>query len=116
MLEVRLERQQGASFRISQLEIETLLVRLGINASHFEGVSACPEGKPIILITLHASVDISKFLYRNESYMVKDGVRTTSIRPAGKREVLVTITGLHPNTKDQAVLRYLEHHGKVSKC
>ena len=62
VLEVRLERQQGASFRLSQLEIETLLVRLGIDGSHFVGVSACPEGKLIVLITLHPSVDINKFL------------------------------------------------------
>ena len=115
VLEVRLERQQGASFRLSQLEIETLLVRLGIDGSHFVGVSACPEGKPIVLITLHPSVDINKFLYKNESYVVKDGVRTTSIRPAGKKDLLITVSGLHPNTRDQAVVRYLEAHGKVNR-
>ena len=79
------------------------------------GVSACPEGKPVILITLHPSVDISRFVYRNESYIVKEGVRTSSIRPAGRKDVLVTVLGLHPNTKDQAVIRYLEAHGKVSR-
>ena len=115
VLEVRLERQQGASFRLSQLEIETLLVRLGIDGSQFEGVSACPEGKPIVLITLHQSVDIGKFMYRNESYIVKEGVRTTTIRPAGNKEVLLTVLGLHPNTKDQAVMRYLDAHGEVNK-
>ena len=47
VLEIRLERQQGASFRLNQQEIETLLVRLGIDSSQFEGVSACPEGKPV---------------------------------------------------------------------
>ena len=115
VLEVRLERQQGATFRLSQLEIESLLVRLGIDGSHFLGVSACPEGKPVVLITLHPSVDIKKFLYRNESYVVKEGVRTTAIRPAGKKDVLVTVSGLNPNIRDQAVIRYLEAHGKVSK-
>ena len=115
VLEVRLERQQGASFRLSQLEIETLLVKLGIDGSHFLGVSACPQGKPVVLITLHPSVDIKKFLYRNESYVVKEGVRTTSIRPASKKDVIVTVSGLHPNTRDQAVVRYFEAHGNVSK-
>ena len=116
VLEVRLERQQGASFRLSQLEIETLLVRLGISGSQFEGVSACPEGKPVVLITLHKSVDITQFMYRNESYIVKEGVRTTTIRPAGIKEVMVTVLGLHPNTKDQAVIRYLDAHGEVNKA
>ena len=92
-----------------------MLVRLGINGSQFEGVSACPEGKPIVLITLHKSVDIGKFLFRNESYVVKEGARTTTIRPAGNKEVMVTVLGLHPNTKDQAVMKYLDAHGEVNK-
>ena len=58
-------------------------------------------------------MDLTRFLYRNESYTVKEGVRTTSIRPEGKKEKLVKIIGLHPNTKDQAVLNYLKAHGKV---
>ena len=92
-------------------ETETLLKRLNIDSSHLVGASACPE---VVLITLHPSVDINRFLYRNESYIVKEGVRTTIIRQEGKKEKLVKITGLHPNTKDQAVLKYLAAHGTVS--
>ena len=115
VLEIRLEKQQGASFNMTQLETEALLARLAIDGSHFEGVTACPEGKPVVFVTMHPTVNIKKFLYRNESYMVKEGVRTTTIRPAGKKDVLVTVSGLHPNTKDQAVIRYLSAHGKVSQ-
>ena len=100
---------------MSQLETETLLVRLGIDGSHFEGVTACPEGKPVVFVTMHPTVNISKLLYINKSYVVKEGIRTTTIRPAGKKDVLVTVAGLHPNTKDQAVIRYLAAHGKVSQ-
>ena len=114
ILEVRLEKQQGANFHLSVEEIESLLKRLSIDSSQLEGVSACPEGKPVVFITLHPSVDITKFLYRNESYMVKEGVRTTTIRPEGRKEKVIKITGLHPNTKDQAVVNYLAAHGKVS--
>ena len=77
-------------------------------------MSACPEGRPIVLITLHPNVDVNRFLYRNESYIVKEGVRTTTIRPENQKETFVKITGLHPNTKDQAVLRYLSAHGTIS--
>ena len=45
---------------------------------------------------------------------MKQGLRTGNIRPAGKKEQAVTISGLHPNTKDQAVVKYLAAHGKVS--
>ena len=41
ILEVRLEKQQGASFNLSMEDIENLLKRLHIDGSHLEGVSAC---------------------------------------------------------------------------
>ena len=68
----------------------------------------------VVLITLHPSVDISRFLYRNESYEVKEGVRTTTIRQERRKEKVIKITGLHHNTKDQAVVKYLAAHGPVS--
>ena len=114
ILEVKLEKQEGAKFSLTMPEIESLLKRLNIDSSHFEGVSACPEGRPIVLITLHPSVDVNRFLYRNESYIVKEGVRTTTIRPENQKETCIKITGLHPNTKDHAVLRYLSAHGTIS--
>ena len=60
---IRLEKQQGASFNMSQLETEILWVMLGIDGSYFKGVTACPEGKPVVLVsTIHPTVNISKFL------------------------------------------------------
>ena len=79
ILEVRLEKQESSSFNLSMEDTEHLLKRLNIDSSHLVGVSACPEGRPVILITLHPMVDIARFLYRNESYVVKEGVRTTTI-------------------------------------
>ena len=115
ILEVRLERSENAKFNLSMSETESLLVKLGIDSSHFLGVSSCPEGKGVVYITLHSSVNISRFLSRPESYILKEGIRTAGIFQAGKKEVSVTISGLHPNTKDQAVIRYLAAHGKVSQ-
>ena len=114
ILEVRLERTSSARFSLTMLEVEGLLKKLGIDNSHFLGVSACPEGKGVVYITLHPSVDINRFLFKNEAYIVKEGVQTSVIRPAGKKDVFVTVSGLHPNTRDQAVIRYLMAHGKVN--
>ena len=98
------------------VETEGLLLKLGIDGTHFHGVSSCPEGKRVVYITLHPSVDISRFLHKNEAYILKEGIQTSVICPAGKKEVSVKVSGLHPNTtKDQAVLRYLSAHGKVSQ-
>ena len=96
------------------LETENLLKRFNIDSSHFTGVSSCPEGHPVVFITLHPSVDITRFLYRNESYIVEEGVRKTMIRQEGKKDKVIRVTGLHSNTKDQAVIKYLSAHGKVS--
>ena len=51
ILEVRLEKQQGASFNLSMVETENLLKRLRIDSSHFQGVSPCPEGLYIPVLT-----------------------------------------------------------------
>ena len=115
LLEIRLERSAfSVSFNLSQVELDHLLSRLGIDSCHFLGVSCCPEGKGVVYVTLHPSVNIQRFLNRNECFELKDGVRTGIIRPAGKKEQSVTVSGLHPNTKDQAVVKYLSAHGKVS--
>ena len=42
------------------------------------------------------------------------GVRVVNVKAAGKREVVATLRGLHPNTKDQGVLDYLSRFGKIS--
>ena len=35
------------------------------------------------------------------------------VKPAGKRDVVVTIKGIHPNTREDVVLDYLGKFGKV---
>ena len=98
----------------TQSEMDHLLTKLGLDSSHFLGVSCCPEGKGVVYVTLHPSVNIQRFLHKNECFELKEGIRTGIIRPASKKEQSVTISGLHPNIKDQAVVRYLTAHGKVS--
>ena len=115
LLEIRLERNDvGVNFNLNQTELDFLLTRLGIDSSHFTGVSCCPEGKGVVYVTLHPTVNIQRFLCKSECFVLKPGIRTGIIRPAGKKELSVTISGLHPNTKDQAVIKYLSAHGKVS--
>ena len=59
LLEIRLERNSpSVSFYLTQDELDLLLTRLGIDSSHFIGVSCCPEGKGVVYVTLHPSVNI----------------------------------------------------------
>ena len=99
LLEIRLERNDtSVNFNLNQTELDHLLTRLGMDSSHFTGVSCCPEGKGVVYVTLHPTVNIQRFLSKNECFALKDGIRTGIIRPAGKKELSVTISGLHPNT------------------
>ena len=41
------------------------------------------------------------------------GIRSILIKPAGKRDVTVSLKGLHPSTSDPIVIDYLEKFGKL---
>ena len=114
-LEIRLDKEQGVGFSLSSEDIERLLRRLKVNSSQFSMVQACPERKNMVYITFAPGVDLQKFMNQNESFILKDGVRTTMIRPVGQREVSVTVFGLHPDTRDTAVIDYLNAHGVVNR-
>ena len=79
-------------------------------------MQACPERRSVVFITLTQGVDINKFINMNsnESYFLKPGVRTTTIKHANKKEVLVQVFGLHPDTRDETVIKYLNAHGQVN--
>ena len=68
LLEIRLERNDfNVNFNLSQVELNHLLERLGIDISHFLDVSCCPEEKGVVYLTLHPDVNINRFLNINES-------------------------------------------------
>ena len=43
----------------------------------------------------------------------ENGVRSIMVTPAGKKEGVVTLKGIHPNTRDSMVLDYLSKFGKI---
>ena len=99
---------------LSNEEIERLLRRLRIGPNDFTSVQACPERRNVVFITLANNINLNKFTDNHtESFILKQGIRTTSLRHACKKEVNVHVFGLHPDTKDETVIRYLNAHGKV---
>ena len=114
-LEIRLENDQGNSCSLDLEDIERLLRRLKISSNHFTSLQACPERKNVVYITLCNGIDVNKFISNNnESFILKPGIRTTTMKHVSKREVNVQVFGLHPDTKDEAVIRYLNAHGMVN--
>ena len=41
------------------------------------------------------------------------GIRAVLVKPPGKRDVVVTIRGIHPNSKEETVIEYLSKFGRV---
>ena len=113
-LEVRLETEEGILCSLNNEEIERLLRRLKLASSDFTSVQACPERKNVVYITLSSNINVSRFTENHsESFILKEGIRTTTLKHACKKDVSVQIFGLHPDTRDETVIKYLNAHGKV---
>ena len=116
ILEVILEKDERGAFSVSDVDCARLLTKLGLDLRpglQVEGVQLCPNGRGVILITLKDNVCIENFCRYDVIQVTSSGIRSVLVKPAGKRDVLVTIRGLHPNTKDSVVLRYLAKFGKI---
>ena len=74
----------------------------------------CPNGKGVIFVTLKSDVAVDDFICHDLIEVNESGIRVVNIKAAGKREIVVHLKGLHPNTKDQGVLDYLAKFGKIS--
>ena len=110
VLEVILEKDQRGAFNVNETECSNMLRRLGIDQTagvHLEGVQICPQGRGVIFITLKQGVDIGRFCRHDVIVVTDSGIRIVLVKPAGKREVVVTAKGIHPNTREDVVLDYL---------
>ena len=63
--------------------------------------------------TLKKNVQIEQFCRHDVLEVTESGIRSNLIKPAGRREVVVNVKGIHPNTMDNTVLEYLSKFGRV---
>ena len=80
--------------------------KLGLDV-HVIGVQICPQGRGVIYITLQKSVEIERFCRYDVLEVTQSGIRAVLVKQAGKKDVVVTVRGIHPNTSDDLVLHYL---------
>ena len=117
VLEVMLEKDTKGAFKVTEEDCANLMKRLGLDQRpgvHVLGVQICPQGRGVIYITLKKEVDITRFCKHDVLDVTRAGIRSVLVRPAGKREVVVTAKGIHPSTRDDYVFEYLKKFGKVS--
>ena len=116
VLEIVLDKDSKGGFSVSDHDCCRVMKKLGIDplpGGQVEAVQICPNGRGVILITLKEGVNLERFCRYDVLEVTSSGIRAVNVKPVGKREVVVTVRGLHPNTMDQVVIEYLGKFGKV---
>ena len=116
VLEIVLEKDERGAFNVSDEDCFRLMKKIGLETIpgiQVEAVQICPNGRGVILITLKDNFPLEVFCRYDVFDVTASGIRAVNVKPAGKREVVVTVKGLHPNTRDDAVIDYLGKFGRV---
>ena len=74
---------------------------------HVNGMQICPN------LTLRRELKIGKYCKYEVIDVTISGGRAVLVKPAGKREAVVTLKGIQPNTRDEAFLGFLIFFGYV---
>ena len=116
VLEIVLEKDFKGPFNVSESDCARVISKLGLDSRpgvQVEAIQICPNGRGSLLITLKNEVIIENYCSHDVFEVSQSGIRAVHIKPASKRDVIVTVQGLHPNTRDDGVVDYLNKFGKV---
>ena len=117
VLEVVLQKDERGAFNVSDEDCFRLIGKLGLDPRpgiHVEGVQVCSSGRGVIYITLKSEVPIDRFCRYDVLEVTSEGIRAVLTKPAGKKEVIINMKGIHPNTRDEVVTAYLSKFGKLT--
>ena len=110
VLEITLEKEEDNFVDLGAEAIARLFKTLGINIS--QDVEGYFQRSKSIHVWLSNGINLDRFC-KNESIRVTKTIKTGFIRPAGKKEVTVTVSGLDFNTPDTFVMEYIGTFGTV---
>ena len=117
VIEISLEKDFKGPFNVSVEDCAKVLVKLGIDPQpsvYVESVQICPNGRGVVYVTLKPDEPIERFCLYDVIQVTESGIRAVQIKPAGKRDIIVTLKGIHPNTRDDGVMDYLSKFGKLT--
>ena len=104
VLEVVLEKDERGPYQVSDSDCARLMKKIGLDPHHgaqVESVQNCPIGRGVILITLKENVALEDFCRYNMFQVTESGIRSSLVKPAGRREVVVNIKGSTPTPETQ---------------
>ena len=113
VLEVFIEKsEEEDELILDQTVVARLMDSIRMNtAKEMEGYQVkYNRNGAIISVWCIQGVDLEKFC-RQENIQVGRGVYARSIRPAGRKDVTVTVSGLNYNTPDSLVIEYIKKFG-----
>ena len=116
ILEVVLDKDERGPFVVSEHDCARMMKKLGIDQRpgvDVESVQICPNGRGVILITMKQEIQLQRFCKYEVFEVTDSGIRSTLVKPAGKKEVVINMKGIHTNTRDSVVLDYLAKFGKT---
>ena len=116
VLEIVLEKDERGAFNVGDSDCLRVMQKIGLDTNpgvNVETVQICPNGKGVILITLKDGIPLNPYCRYDVFEVTESGIRAVHVKPAGKREVVITVKGLHPNTRDQTVLDYFAKFGRI---
>jgi hypothetical protein len=109
ILEITLENTENKSvIDVEDNDIARVFKTLGIDLiTQVQGHQVQFRGKTsLISVWMAAGVNLERFC-KDVNIRVTENVITGLIRPAGKKDVTVTVTGLDFNTPDSLVIEYM---------
>ena len=110
VLEIILDKHEDVEVDLDQNCIAKLCKSIGIDiANQVEGYQI--KGKTIS-VWLAQGINLERFC-KEESIKVAKGISTSFIRPAGRTDVTVSVTGIDFNTPDTFIIEYLNKFGSV---
>ena len=112
VLEIEIEKlDRENELDMDQACVARLLTSLGMDIKYQLKGYQIMYGRVVTLsVWCHPGVNLEKFC-RTESIQVKRGIWTKNIRPAGRKDVILTVSGLDFNTPDTLVIGYIEKFG-----
>ena len=116
VLEIVLEKDVRGPFNVSIADCVKMLVKLGLDPQPgmIESIQICPNGRGVIYVTLKKEIPIERFCCYDVFEVTQCGIRAVQVKPAGRRDAVVTLKGIHPNTRDDGVLDYLAKFGRIT--
>ena len=119
IIEVILEKDNAGAFLVSDSDCARLLTKLGLDLRpgiHIEGVQVCPDERGVIIGTLKDNGNPENFCRHDVLQVTHSGVRSVLVKQGGKKDIVMTFKGIHPNTRDSTVLSYISKFGAVPQA